>query len=114
MANTKKAVTDFLQLGAKYELILAGLYDDVVRLQGTVNDVERRNHDSAEAVNRATSAVSEMQTVVMHVEEEVSKMSRKLEQQEVTKISRKLEQQRTVIVLVGLVSIAAAVLAVIA
>jgi hypothetical protein len=102
MANTKRAVTDFLQLGAKYELILAGLYDDLVRLQGTVNDVERRNHDSSESVNRATSAVSEMQTVVMHVKEEVTKMS------------RKLEQQRTVIVLVGLVSIAAAILAVIA
>jgi uncharacterized membrane protein HdeD (DUF308 family) len=43
-----------------------------------------------------------MQTVVMHVKEEVTKMS------------RKLEQQRTVVVLVGLVSIAAAVLAVIA
>jgi RecB family exonuclease len=79
--STKQAVTDFLQLGAKYELILAGLYDDLVRLKGTVDDVERRNHDSAKSVDRATSAVSEMQLALMQLKEEVTAVGRNVEQQ---------------------------------
>ncbi|MFM9131185.1 MAG: hypothetical protein ACKORY_00385 [Actinomycetota bacterium] len=82
MASTKDAVTDFLQLGAKYELILAGLYDDLTRLQGTVDDVEKRNRDSAESVLKASNAVSEMRANVARVQESVEEMGRKVQRQQ--------------------------------
>lgn len=82
MASTKDAVTDFLQLGAKYELILAGLYDDLTRLQGTVDDVEKRNRDSAESVLKASNAVNEMRAGVARVQESVEEMGRKVQRQQ--------------------------------
>jgi len=82
MPNTKDAVTDFLQLGAKYELILAGLFDDLTRLQGTVDDVEQRNRDSAESVLKASNAVSEMRASVVRVQESVEEMGRKVKRQQ--------------------------------
>lgn len=82
MASTKDAVTDFLQLGAKYELILAGLYDDLTRLQGTVDDVEKRNRASAESVRHAAGAMGEMRTAVVHVQDGLEQMRRKMRWQQ--------------------------------
>ncbi|MFM8387748.1 MAG: hypothetical protein ACKOA5_00675 [Actinomycetota bacterium] len=82
MPSTKDAVTDFLQLGAKYELILAGLFDDLTRLQGTVDDVERRDRDNAESVLKASNAVSEMRASVVRVQESVEEMGRKVKRQQ--------------------------------
>ncbi len=82
MASTKDAVTDFLQLGAKYELILAGLYDDLTRLQGKVDDVEKRNRTSAESVRQAASAMAEMRTAVVHVQDGLEQMRRRMRQQQ--------------------------------
>lgn len=83
MASTKDAVTDFLQLGAKYELILAGLYDDLTRLQGTVDDVEKRNRTSAESVRQAAGAMGEMRTAVVHVQDGLAQLRRKMRRQQI-------------------------------
>jgi len=101
MPTTKDAVTDFLQLGAKYELILAGLFDDLTRLHGTVNDVERRNRDSAESVLKASNAVSEMRASVVRVQESVEEMG------------RKVNRQRGMNLLLAVLSVVAVVLAVV-
>jgi len=102
MAGTKDAVADFLQLGAKYELILAGLYDDLIRLQGTVDDVEKRNRDSAESVLRASNAVSEMRAGITRVQESVEEMG------------HKVQRQQSVNLLLAVISMVAVLLAVIA
>jgi hypothetical protein len=102
MASTKDAVTDFLQLGAKYELILAGLYDDLTRLQGTVDDVEKRNRISAESVRQAASAMGEMRTAVVHVQDGLEQMR------------RKMRRQQNINLFLAALSVAAVVLAVVA
>jgi len=54
MASTKDAVTDFLQLGAKYELILAGLYDDLNRQRPKLDEALRRYDETVGTVRQAT------------------------------------------------------------
>lgn len=102
MASTKDAVTDFLQLGAKYELILAGLYDDLTRLQGTVDDVEKRNLVAAESVRQAAGALGEMRTAVVHVQDGLEQMR------------RKVRRQQNINLFLAALSVAAVVLAVVA
>ena len=101
MASTKDAVTDFLQLGAKYELILAGLYDDLTRLDGTMGAVDRRSKESAEAVQRAIRAAEEVRASMSGVQERL------------VALQQKVDRQRTVNVLLVLASVGACMLAVI-
>lgn len=101
MASTKDAVTDFLQLGAKYELILAGLYDDLTRLDGTMGAVDRRSKESAETVQRAIRAAEEVRASMSGVQERLAALQ------------QKVDRQRTVNVLLVLASVGACMLAVI-
>ena len=101
MASTKDAVTDFLQLGAKYELILAGLYDDLTRLDGTMGAVDRRSKESAEAVQRAIRAAEEVRASMSGVQERLAALQ------------QKIDRQRKVNFLLVLASVGACVLAVI-
>lgn len=39
MSRTNDSIADFLELGAKYELILAGLFEDLQKLEVRVNEV---------------------------------------------------------------------------
>ena len=101
MASTKDAVTDFLQLGAKYELILAGLYDDLTRVDGAMGAVDRRSKESAEAVQRAIRAAEEVRASMSGVQERLAALQ------------QKVDRQRTVNVLLVLASVGACMLAVI-
>lgn len=82
MASTKDAVTDFLQLGAKYELILAGLYDDLTRLQSTIDDVDKRNRSSGESVRQAVGEMGEIRSGVVHMQKGLAQMDRKIRRQQ--------------------------------
>jgi len=81
MASTKDAVTDFLQLGAKYELILAGLYDDLTRVDGAMGAVDRRSKESAEAVQRAIRAAEEVRASMSGVQERLAALQQKVDRQ---------------------------------
>ena len=101
MASTKDAVTDFLQLGAKYELILAGLYDDLTRVDGAMGAVDRRSKESAEAVQRAIRAAEEVRASMSGVQERLAALQ------------QKVDRQRTFNVLLVLASVGACMLALI-
>jgi len=101
MASTKDAVTDFLQLGAKYELILAGLYDDLTRVDGAMGAVDRRSKESAEAVLRAIRAAEEVRASMSGVQERLAALQ------------QKVDRQRTFNVLLVLASVGACMLALI-
>lgn len=81
MASTKDAVTDFLQLGAKYELILAGLYDDLTRVDGALGAVDRRSEESVEAVQRAIRAAEEVRASMSGVQERLATLQQKVDRQ---------------------------------
>ena len=59
MASAKDAVTDFLQLGAKYELILVGLYEDLNEQRVKVEEASRRYADTVAAVNGTRELMEE-------------------------------------------------------
>lgn len=101
MASTKDAVTDFLQLGAKYELILAGLYDDLTRVDGALGAVDRRSEESIEAVQRAIRAAEEVRASMSGVQERIATLQ------------QRVDRQRSVNALLVLALVGACVLAVI-
>lgn len=50
--STKSDVTNFLQLGAKYELILTGLFDEVTNQREDVNNFKSNLKDGLESIDR--------------------------------------------------------------
>lgn len=50
--STKSDVTNFLQLGAKYELILTGLFDEVTNQRKDVSKVKSNLKDGLESIDR--------------------------------------------------------------
>lgn len=52
MARTKDAVTTFLELGAKYELVLVGLADEVQMQSAKIDQVERNVAETSNSVKQ--------------------------------------------------------------
>lgn len=50
--STKSDVTNFLQLGAKYELILTGLFDEVTSQREVVLNSKSRLKEGLESIDR--------------------------------------------------------------
>ncbi len=50
--STKSDVTNFLQLGAKYELILTGLFDEVTSQREDVLNSKSRLEEGLESIDR--------------------------------------------------------------
>lgn len=58
MARAKEAVETFLELGAKYEVVLVGLATDVQRQENRILDVENRTDLVAKRVEQIAQDVS--------------------------------------------------------
>ena len=52
--STKDDVSNFLQLGAKYELILTGLFDDVTQQRVLIDEVQSDFRDSRASLQQST------------------------------------------------------------
>lgn len=111
MASTKDAVTDFLQLGAKYELILAGLFDDLNRQRPKLDEALRRYDENVGAVREATELLesareqlTENARTVRQVQDSLDhlKSSFRESQEEMLRISSRVRQQSLVNILFGL------------
>lgn len=59
MANTKNAVETFLELGAKYEVVLVGLADDVQKQNERIDSIDYLTKTTAERVTQASKSISE-------------------------------------------------------
>lgn len=60
MAKAKEAVETFMELGAKYEVVLVGLSDEVTR-QGRI--VKTAAEDAAESSESAANAVRQLEAI---------------------------------------------------
>jgi len=58
MARAKEAVETFLELGAKYEVVLVGLATEVQRQENRILDVENRTDLAAKSVEQIAQDVS--------------------------------------------------------
>ena len=52
--STKDDVSNFLQLGAKYELILTGLFDDVTQQRVVIDEVQSDFRDAQSSLKQST------------------------------------------------------------
>ena len=52
--STKDEVSNFLQLGAKYELILTGLFDDVTHQRVVIDEVQSDFKDAQSSLKQST------------------------------------------------------------
>jgi hypothetical protein len=86
MSKTKDAVTDFLELGAKYELILAGLFDDLTRLRADFDGVARQSQEAKELMGRAARGVDEARSAMSSVQEELRTLNTRMARQKTVNI----------------------------
>jgi cell division septum initiation protein DivIVA len=80
MARTKDAVETFLELGAKYEVVLVGLADDMLKQRDKIREVDRRlaeatqqlaqtNSGVSDAISKVRSAVASAETALSHAKD---------------------------------------------
>jgi CHASE3 domain sensor protein len=73
MASTKDAVEQFLQLGAKYEVVLVGLADDVRKQNYKVDEIDQLARTTA---GRASEAMGNVNTAINEVRASVASAER--------------------------------------
>ena len=82
MASTKDAVNEFLQLGAKYELVLVGLYEDLQAVSKSLKSLESVVGPGGSHVNEAVQSVMAAQKSVSAMQNELMTMSARIDQLE--------------------------------
>lgn len=71
MARAKEAVETFMELGAKYEVVLVGLADEVTKQRQIIQQAER---SAAESAERAASATAQLKATQQQVSEMLAQM----------------------------------------
>jgi len=88
MAKAKEAVETFLELGAKYEVVLVGLADEVTKQRRIVETAERNAAMSSESAANATRQMEatrhEVSEVLGQVREALTRIEQTREQSEAT------------------------------
>ena len=88
MAKAKEAVETFLELGAKYEVVLVGLADEVTKQRQIVETAERNAAMSSESAANATRQMEatrhEVSEVLGQVREALTRIEQTREQSEAT------------------------------
>jgi len=88
MAKAKEVVETFMELGAKYEVVLVGLADEVTKQRRIVETAERNAAKSSESVANATIQMEatrhEVSEVLGQVREALMRIEQTREQSEAT------------------------------
>jgi len=71
MARAKEAVETFMELGAKYEVVLVGLADEVTKQRQLVQSAER---NAAESAEKSASAATQLRSTQQQVSEVLAQM----------------------------------------
>jgi len=88
MAKAKEVVETFMELGAKYEVVLVGLADEVTKQRRIVETAERNAAKSSESATNATTQMEatryEVSEVLGQVREALMRIEQTREQSEAT------------------------------
>ena len=60
--TTKSDVSDFLQLGAQYEIILAGLFDELTTQRKVTNELEKELNSSLKKIDSSLQTMRELES----------------------------------------------------
>ena len=60
--SAKSDVSDFLQLGAQYEIILAGLFDELTTQRKTTTGLEKEMNSNLRKINSSLQTIRELES----------------------------------------------------